>query len=76
MKLTLIRLARWARPLAGEDVAKQQVRGKIGNAGRGMGVAEVTVASVLKELIECPVAMLSSSPERDDMILMRDPFQD
>jgi adenylosuccinate synthase len=30
----------------------------------------------LEELIECPVAMLSTSPERDDTILMRDPFQD
>ena len=30
----------------------------------------------LEELIECPVALLSTSPERDDTILMRDPFQD
>jgi adenylosuccinate synthase len=30
----------------------------------------------LEELIECPVAMLSTSPERDDTILMRDPFAD
>jgi adenylosuccinate synthase len=30
----------------------------------------------LEELIECPVALLSTSPERDDMIVMRDPFQD
>jgi adenylosuccinate synthase len=28
----------------------------------------------LEELVECPVAMLSTSPERDDTILMRDPF--
>jgi adenylosuccinate synthase len=27
-------------------------------------------------LIECPVTLLSTSPERDDTILMRDPFQD
>ncbi len=30
----------------------------------------------IEELIECPVALLSTSPERDDTILMRDPFAD
>jgi adenylosuccinate synthase len=30
----------------------------------------------IEELIECPVALLSTSPERDDTILMKDPFQD
>ena len=30
----------------------------------------------LEELIECPVALLSTSPERDDTILVRDPFED
>ncbi|MDE2383752.1 MAG: adenylosuccinate synthase [Alphaproteobacteria bacterium] len=30
----------------------------------------------LEELIECPVAMLSTSPERADTILMHDPFAD
>ena len=30
----------------------------------------------VEELIECPVTILSTSPERDDTILMRDPFQD
>jgi adenylosuccinate synthase len=30
----------------------------------------------LEELIECPVALLSTSPERADTILMRDPFDD
>ena len=30
----------------------------------------------LEELIECPVALLSTSPERDDTILMTDPFED
>jgi adenylosuccinate synthase len=30
----------------------------------------------LEELIACPVALLSTSPERDDTILMRDPFAD
>ena len=30
----------------------------------------------IQELIECPVALVSTSPERDDTILMRDPFVD
>ena len=30
----------------------------------------------IEELIECPVALLSTSPERDDTILMTDPFED
>jgi adenylosuccinate synthase len=30
----------------------------------------------IEELIERPVTMLSTSPERDDTILMRDPFAD
>lgn len=30
----------------------------------------------IEELIEAPVSMLSTSPERDDTILVRDPFKD
>ena len=30
----------------------------------------------IEELIECPVALLSTSPEREDTISMRDPFED
>ena len=29
----------------------------------------------IEELIECPVALVSTSPEREDVILMRDPFE-
>jgi adenylosuccinate synthase len=29
----------------------------------------------IEELIECPVALVSTSPERDDVILMQDPFK-
>jgi len=41
--------------------------------------AELPAAAVkyvrhIEELIDAPVAMLSTSPERDDTILMRDPF--
>ena len=30
----------------------------------------------LEELVECPVALLSTSPDRDDTILVKDPFVD
>ncbi|MEL6735074.1 MAG: adenylosuccinate synthetase, partial [Pseudomonadota bacterium] len=30
----------------------------------------------VEELIGCPVALLSTSPERDDTILVEDPFHD
>jgi adenylosuccinate synthase len=36
----------------------------------------VKYVRTIEELIECPVTLLSTSPERDDTILMRDPFQD
>ena len=30
----------------------------------------------IEELVECPVTLLSTSPEREDTILMKDPFED
>ena len=43
--------------------------------------AELPAAAIkyvrrVEELIGCPVALLSTSPERDDTILVRDPFAD
>jgi adenylosuccinate synthase len=43
-------------------------------------IAELPSAAVkyvkrLEELIECPITLLSTSPERDDTILLRDPFE-
>ena len=43
--------------------------------------AELPAAAIkyvrrIEELIDCPVAMLSTSPERDDTILVTDPFVD
>jgi adenylosuccinate synthase len=29
----------------------------------------------IEELIECPIALVSTSPEREDVILMKDPFE-
>jgi adenylosuccinate synthase len=30
----------------------------------------------IEELTECPVALVSTSPEREDTILVKDPFRD
>ncbi len=43
--------------------------------------AELPAAAIkyirrVEELIRCPVALVSTSPERDDTILVRDPFSD
>ncbi|MFD1882790.1 adenylosuccinate synthase [Paracoccus pacificus] len=38
--------------------------------------AAVKYVRRIEELIDCPVALLSTSPERDDTILVRDPFAD
>ncbi|MFN3370056.1 MAG: adenylosuccinate synthase [Sphingomonadaceae bacterium] len=43
--------------------------------------AELPAAAIkyirrIEELIDCPVALVSTSPERDDTILVRDPFRD
>ena len=37
--------------------------------------AAVKYVRRVEELIECPVALLSTSPEREDVILMADPFR-
>jgi adenylosuccinate synthase len=36
----------------------------------------VKYVRAVEELIECPVTLLSTSPERTDTILMKDPFED
>jgi adenylosuccinate synthase len=36
----------------------------------------VKYVKTIEELIDCPVALLSTSPEREDTILVRDPFED
>ena len=42
----------------------------------GLPAQAIKYVKRIEELIECPVSLLSTSPERDDTILMRDPFQD
>ena len=43
---------------------------------RDLPGAAVKYVRRVEELIGAPVALLSTSPERDDTIMMRDPFQD
>jgi adenylosuccinate synthase len=38
--------------------------------------AAVKYVRRIEELVGAPVALLSTSPQRDDTIMMRDPFQD
>jgi len=43
---------------------------------RDLPASAVKYVRRIEELIGAPVALLSTSPQRDDTILMRDPFQD
>ncbi len=52
-----------------------------GTSEKARSWADLPAAAVkyvrrIEELIETPVALVSTSPERDDVILMKDPFQD
>ncbi len=42
----------------------------------GLPAQAIRYVKRIEELIECPVALLSTSPERDDTILVQDPFAD
>jgi adenylosuccinate synthase len=42
----------------------------------GLPAQAVKYVKHIEELIECPVTLLSTSPEREDTILMKDPFED
>jgi adenylosuccinate synthase len=42
----------------------------------GLPGAAIKYVRRIEELIQCPVALLSTSPERDDTILVTDPFAD
>ena len=49
---------------------------KAHEAGRNCPATAVKYIRRIEELIEAPVAMLSTSPEREDVILVHDPFTD
>ena len=68
------------RQAAAEPVY-ETMAGWSGSTERARSWAQLPAEAVkyvrrIEELIETPVALVSTSPEREDVILMRDPFQD
>ncbi len=66
---------------AGAEPVYEVMEGWSGSTERARSWADLPAEAVkyvrrIEELIETPVALVSTSPERDDVILMRDPFQD
>ena len=59
----------------------EELAGWDGSTERARSWADLPAEAVkyvrrIEELIETPVALVSTSPEREDVILMKDPFQD
>jgi adenylosuccinate synthase len=70
-----------AEKQAAAEPVYESMEGWSGSTERARSWADLPAEAVkyvrrLEELIETPVALVSTSPERDDVILMRDPFQD
>ena len=66
---------------AAAEPVYETVEGWSGSTEKARSWADLPAEAVkyvrrIEELIETPVALVSTSPERDDVILMRDPFQD
>jgi adenylosuccinate synthase len=55
------------------DGWKKTTRGA--RSSRDLPAKAIKYVRRIEELIGCPAALVSSSPERDDVILMRDPFK-
>jgi adenylosuccinate synthase len=65
---------------AGAEPVYEEIEGWSASTARARSWAELPAQAVkyvrrIEELIERPVALVSTSPEREDVILMRDPFQ-
>lgn len=59
----------------------EEVEGWSGSTAGARSWADLPAPAIkyirrIEELIRCPVALVSTSPERDDTILVRDPFAD
>ena len=59
----------------------ETIEGWTGSTRGARSYAELPAQAIkyirrIEELVECPVTLLSTSPERDDTILMQDPFAD
>ena len=66
---------------AGVEPIYETVEGWAGSTAGARSWAELPAQAIkyirrIEELIRCPVALVSTSPERDDTILVRDPFSD
>ncbi len=66
---------------AGVEPIYETLAGWQGSTEKARSWADLPAEAVkyvrrIEELIETPVALVSTSPEREDVILMRDPFQD
>ena len=67
------------RAAAGVPPAVKTDRAVLTDAAQALSNAELPAEAVkyirrIEELVEAPVVLLSTSPERDDTIMMRDPF--
>ncbi|WP_448582253.1 adenylosuccinate synthase [Thermaurantiacus sp.] len=72
--------ARISDAMAAEPIY-EQFEGWAESTAGARSWAELPAAAIkyirrIEELIDCPVALVSTSPERDDTILVRDPFRD
>jgi len=66
---------------AGAKPVYETIEGWAGSTRGARSYAELPAQAIkyvrrIEELVECPVTLLSTSPERDDTILMQDPFAD
>ena len=66
---------------AAAEPVYETMSGWSGSTERARSWADLPAEAVkyvrrIEEIIETPIALVSTSPERDDVILMRDPFQD
>jgi adenylosuccinate synthase len=78
---TLRHLPAGMRAQAAAEPIYETMEGWSGSTHGARSWAELPAQAIkyvrrIEELVEAPVTLLSTSPERDDTILMRDPFED
>ena len=64
---------------AGVDPIYEEIEGWEGTTAGARSWADLPAQAIkyvrrIEELIRCPVALVSTSPQREDTILVRDPF--
>jgi adenylosuccinate synthase len=74
------RLPAGQRAQANAEPVYETMEGWSGSTRGARSWAELPAQAIkyvrrIEELVEAPVTLLSTSPERDDTILMRDPFE-